>query len=301
LCQKLTFTLVLQTAIKVLTICIAEKAMAVSDYSAFANMERGGWSDTARASGYVKLFASASDQAIGSLLDAVGAQRNFKSLDLCCGQGNVSEALLSRGCEVVGIDFSPAMLAFARGRAPKATFIEGDAQALPFDDAEFDIVVSNLGVCHVPDQPRTLAEARRVLRPGGKFAMTVWCGPDTSPCFAAVYGAIKTHGHPDVSAPLGPDFHQFARRNVAVKLLSEAGYSNIDVTTLDCAWNLNAPEDLFEIYAKGTVRAAMLLNSQPPQNLAAIRSALALSVRKQFANGDRWRVPVPAALIRATA
>ncbi len=201
--QKRTFTLVLQTAIKVLTICIAEKAMAVSDYSAFANMERGGWSDTARASGYVKLFASASDQAIGSLLDAVGAQRNFRSLDLCCGQGNVSEALLSRGCEVVGIDFSPAMLAFARGRAPKATFIEGDAQALPFDDAEFDIVVSNLGVCHVPDQPRTLAEARRVLRPGGKFAMTVWCGPDTSPCFAAVYGAIKNSRSSGRIRPVG--------------------------------------------------------------------------------------------------
>jgi ubiquinone/menaquinone biosynthesis C-methylase UbiE len=273
----------------------------VADYSAFANMERGGWSDTARASGYVELFASASDQAINSLLDAVGAKLNCKALDLCCGQGNVSEALLSRGCEVIGIDFSPAMLAFARRRAPNAAFIEGDAQDLPFDNAEFDIVVSNLGVCHVPDQPRTLAEARRVLRAGGKFAMTVWCGPDTSPCFAAVYGAIKTHGHPDVSAPLGPDFHQFSRRDVAEKLLSDAGFSNIDVTTVDCVWDLDAPEDLFEIYAKGTVRAATLLNSQPPQNFAAIRSALASSVRAQFSNGNRWRIPVPAALVRATA
>jgi ubiquinone/menaquinone biosynthesis C-methylase UbiE len=130
-------------------------------------MERSGWSDATRASGYVELFSSASDQAINSLLDAAGAKPDLKTLDLCCGQGNVSEALLSRGCEVVGIDFSPAMLAFARGRAPKATFLEADAQNLPFDDAEFDIVVSNLGVCHVPDQPRALAEARRVLRPGG--------------------------------------------------------------------------------------------------------------------------------------
>lgn len=272
----------------------------MTDFSAFGRMERRGWGDAKQAVGYVELFASASDQAIDRLLDAVGAKPNIKALDLCCGQGNVAEALLSRGCEVVGIDFSPPMLAFARGRVPNANFIEADAQELPFDDAEFDVVVSNLGICHVPDQPRALGEARRVLRASGKFAMTVWCGPDTSPCFGAVYAAIKACGHHDVSTPLGPDFHQFARRDQAVKLLSDAGFFNIDVSIVDCVWDLDAPEDLFEIYAKGTVRVATMLANQPPQNLAAIRSALALSVRQQFSNGNRWRVPVPAALVRAT-
>jgi ubiquinone/menaquinone biosynthesis C-methylase UbiE len=273
----------------------------VSDFSAFGSMERHGWGDAARAAGYVELFASASDQAIDKLLDAVGAKPGIKALDLCCGQGNVAETLLRRGCAVVGVDFSPAMLAFARRRASNAAFIEADAQDLPFADAEFDVVVSNLGVCHVPDQPRALAQARRVLRPAGQFAMTVWCGPDTSPCFAAVYQAIKAHGHSDVSIPAGPDFHQFARLDQAVKLLSDAGFSNIDVSIVDCAWDLDAPEDLFEIYAKGTVRVATMLAHQPPQNLAAIRSALTLSVRQQFSNGDRWRVPVPAALVTANA
>ena len=219
----------------------------MSDFSAFAEMERRSWSDAARAFGYVQLFASAPDQAIKSLLDAAGAGRDLRALDLCCGQGNVSEALLNRGCRVVGVDFSSAMLAFARKRARKSIFIQADAQDLPFPDAEFDLVVSNLGVCH------------------------------------------------------RPDFHQFARPDVAVKLLSKAGFSNIDATTVDCVWNLKAPEDLFEIYAKGTVRAAMLLSKQPPENLAAIRSALTARVREQFSSGDHWRVPVPAALVRASA
>jgi len=122
-----------------------------------------------------------------------------------------------------------------------------------------------------------------------------------SPCFASVYAAINAHGDPHVFAPAGPDFHQFARPDVAVKLLSGAGFSNIESTTVDCVWNLKAPEDLFEIYAKGTVRAAMLLSKQPPENLAAIRSALTAGVRKQFSSGDHWRVPVPAALVRASA
>jgi SAM-dependent methyltransferase len=273
----------------------------VSDFSAFGDMERSSWSDATRASGYVELFASVSDQVIESLMDAVGAKPGLRSLDLCCGQGNVSAALIGRGCEVVGVDFSPAMLAFARKRAPSVTFIEADAQDLPFDDAEFDIVVSNLGVCHVPDQPRALAEARRVLGPGGRFAMTVWCGPDVSPCFEVIYGAVKAHGSPGVSAPPGPDFHQFARREAAEKLLSEAGFADVDLMIVDCAWDLDSPGKLSEIFEKGTVRAAMLLAYQPPQNLTAIRSALAQAVQERFAYGDRWRVPVPAALLRATA
>ena len=195
----------------------------MSDFSAFGNLERSSWLDAKLAFGYVELFARASDQAINSLLDAADAS----------------------------LDFSPAMLAFARRRAPGATFIEADAQRLPFEAFEFDFVVSNLGVCHVPDQPRALAEVRRVLRKGGKFAMTVWCGPEASPCFAAVYGVIKAHGHPDVSVPSGPDFHQFARRGAGVELLADAGFSNIDVTTVDCVWDLNSPDQLFEIYARG--------------------------------------------------
>ena len=207
----------------------------MSDFTTFGKMEREGWSNVARASGYVALFASASDQAIGYLLDAAGAKPNLKVLDLCCGQGNVSEALMGRGCQVVGVDFSPAMLVLARKRVPRATFIEADAQDLPFEGAEFDVIVSNLGVCHVPDQPRALAQARRTLRPGGRFAMTVWCGPDASPCFEVVYSAVKAHGSPNVIAPPGPDFHQFANREVAKKLLSEAGFSNIDSKIVDCA------------------------------------------------------------------
>src|SRR5580765_4326201 len=269
-----------------------EREASVSDFAAFGSLERDSWSDPTRASGYVELFAFASDQAIESLVDAGGAKPNLKVLDLCCGQGNVSEALIRRGCKVTGIDFSPAMLAFARGRAPSAIFTEGDAQKLPFDDAQFDVVVSNLGICHVPDQPRALSEVRRVLRPGGRFAMTVWCGPDISPCFEIVYNAIKAHGSAEVTAPPGPDFHQFAKKEIAERLLREAGFNDVDLSIVNCVWDLDSPSRLSEIYEKGTVRAAMVLASQPPQSLVAIRQAMAEAVQKRFACGDRWRVPV---------
>jgi ubiquinone/menaquinone biosynthesis C-methylase UbiE len=273
----------------------------MSDFAAFGEMERSGWSDPKRAMGYVKLFASASDQAISSLLDAVGARPNQKALDLCCGHGNVTAALISRGCHVVGVDFSPAMLSLARQRVPAATLMEADAQHLPFGDAEFEVVVSNFGMLHIPDQPRALAEVRRVLRPGGQFAMTVWCGPDVSPCFAALYQVVRAHGDPGISPPPGPDMHQFANRAVAAQLLSEAGFAHLETTIVDCAWDLDRAEDLSEIFEQATVRAAKILASQPEPNLCAIRSALADLVRERFGSGRHWHVPITAALIRATS
>ena len=73
------------------------------------------------------------------------------------------------------------------------------------------------------DQPMALAEAYRVLRSEGRFAMTVWCGPDQSASSEILYGAIRTFGDPSVSLPPGPDFHQFANPRVAKELLLAAG------------------------------------------------------------------------------
>src|SRR5262249_32824794 len=160
--------------------------------------------DAQRASGYVDFFAAASDRIVEPLLDAVGATAGQNVLDLCCGQGNVAEALAARGCKVTGVDFSAPMLEFARRRLSDAVFFEADAQGLPFRDAEFDLVVSKVGVCHVPDQRRALAEAKRVLRQSGRFGMTVWCGPDMSPSYEMVYRLIKTYGAPGITAPPGP-------------------------------------------------------------------------------------------------
>src|SRR5262249_52401842 len=131
--------------------------------------------------------------------------------------------------------------------------------------------------------------------------MTVWCGPPVGAAYGMLYDAIKTRGAPGVAAPPGPDFHLFADRAAAERLLSDAGFSGIRHAIVDCAWEYDRPEGFVEMFERGTVRAAMVLNSQPPQNREAIRKALTEGVRARFAKDGRWRVPAPAALISATA
>ena len=268
-------------------------------YDGFAELERNGWTSDETTAGYIDLFSPASDLAIPGLVSDIPS--GARVLDLCCGQGNVTEALLQAGLDAVGADFSPTMLVYARRRVPAGNFVETDAQSLVFGDAEFDAVVCNFGLLHVPDQPRALGEIRRVLKPGGKFAMTAWCGPDVSPTFQVFYSSVQEHGSPKVIMPDGPNFHQFANEAAAKSLLGEAKLAIQSFEIVDCYWNIGAPKDLAEIFQKGAPRGGYLLTQQPAENRNAIKTAVTSKVREQFANGDGWRVPIPAALLKALA
>lgn len=97
-------------------------------------------------------------------------------LDVAAGDGAAARDLAARGARVVAVDSSPAMV--ARGRAATAGLAvdwrEGDALALPVADASVDAAVSSFGVMFAPDPARAVAELGRVLRPGGRVAITAW-------------------------------------------------------------------------------------------------------------------------------
>jgi SAM-dependent methyltransferase len=88
-------------------------------------------------------------------------------LDAGCGRGELAERLLETGVEVVALDQSERMVELTRARGVDA--VVGDVQSLPFGDGEFDVVVANFMLYHVPDVELALAELARVLRPGGRL------------------------------------------------------------------------------------------------------------------------------------
>ena len=99
-------------------------------------------------------------------------------LDVGCGTGALSESILREAApaEVVGVDPSDGFVAHAREhvRDGRVRFEVGDAQALPFEDGEFDAVVSGLVLNFIPDSERGVAEMTRVARPDGVVAAYVW-------------------------------------------------------------------------------------------------------------------------------
>jgi demethylmenaquinone methyltransferase / 2-methoxy-6-polyprenyl-1,4-benzoquinol methylase len=108
-----------------------------------------------------------------------------RALDLCCGSGDIAFALAARGADVVGLDFSEAMLLVAEGRRRRAEgkseirsaksevrnphFLRGDAQQIPFPDNSFDIATVGYGLRNLADWKGGLREMQRVLRPGGRL------------------------------------------------------------------------------------------------------------------------------------
>ena len=91
-------------------------------------------------------------------------------LDACCGTGDLALACERAGGAVTGLDFSEKMLERARAKSSTIEWRQGDALAMPFDDATFDAASVGFGVRNLDDLPRGLAELRRVLRPGGRLA-----------------------------------------------------------------------------------------------------------------------------------
>jgi len=113
-----------------------------------------------------------------ALCEAVDLRSGERVLDVACGNGNAALAAARRFARVTGVDYVPALLARAGSRASAdglpIELREGDAEALPFPDGAFDVVLSTFGVMFAPDQERAARELVRVCRHGGRNGLANW-------------------------------------------------------------------------------------------------------------------------------
>ncbi|MCV2367697.1 class I SAM-dependent methyltransferase [Roseateles oligotrophus] len=147
------------------------------DYQAIKARQQAAWSSCDYA------VIGCTLQIVGEqLAEACDLRTDERVLDVAAGNGNMSLAAARRGCEVVSTDYVPGLLERSAERAHaerlNIRFEVADVEALPFEAASFDTVVSSFGVMFAPDHLRSAAEMARVCRPGGRIGLANWT-PDS--------------------------------------------------------------------------------------------------------------------------
>jgi len=265
-----------------------------SDAEAFKNFEREGYSRVAQA--YDRATAVVTSQINDAILEAVGAGPGISLLDVACGPGWLSAAAVKRGAVVTALDFAENMVAFARLRCPEADIHNADAENLPFPASRFDAVVCSLGLLHLPDPERAIAEAHRVLRPGGRYAFTCWTPPARNPFFGLILGAVQKHGNMNVNIPAGPPLFRFGEPTECERALNTEGFTSVSVNELPMVWPFPTPEAVVPSVVASTARIGPLLAMQTAEQRRSVESAIAEGAKKYVTAQGGVEIPTSVVL-----
>jgi len=150
---------------------------SVTDLAAVKARQQSAWS----AGNYAVVGTTL--QIVGeNLCEALDLRAGSRVLDVAAGNGNATLAAARRWCDVTSTDYVGSLLEAGRARAMAeglaVQFEEADAEALPYADASFDIVMSTFGVMFTPNQAQAASELMRVCKPGGRIGLANWT-PDS--------------------------------------------------------------------------------------------------------------------------
>lgn len=252
--------------------------------------ERRMWSGAAEA--YAGSFAALCGAAAEKLLDAAEVGSGTRVLDVGTGPGTVAAAALARGAEVVAVDAEPGMVALAACNAPGAAVRHALLPDLPFPDGSFDAAVANFVVNHVEDPRAALSELRRVVRPGGRLAVTIWheTGNEAMSLFNL---ALDRAG---VERPVFPAPLDFARTAKGLgELLEQTGWA--EVASGELAWtHREDPEVWWSGPAGGVAGIGMVVTGQTPEMFARLKSIYDHLVAERVAEDGLIDLPALAVL-----
>jgi SAM-dependent methyltransferase len=176
-----------------------------------------------------------------ALQHLLGVDAGDRLLDVACGAGLAVELARLRGADCAGIDASPRLVAVARDRSPDSDIRVGDMHDLPWGDASFDVATSFRGIWGTT--PDAVHEIRRVLRPGGRFGMTVWGHLKVSPgAWALAPFLLATQEKVANQASMVA----LGRPGAGEGLLEACGFVDIRRVEVPFAWEFADPE----VYAR---------------------------------------------------
>ncbi len=234
--------------------------------------ERRMWQGRAQA--YVLSFATLCAHPVHALLNAAAVAPGTSLLDVGTGPGTVARAAAARNARVTAVDAEPSMIEVASAAVPTADVRLAELPELPFADGTFDAVVANFVVNHVGDPAAAMAELRRVVRPGGRIAATVW--PRPSPPLQLFWADVAdaaglTSGPSARSAPRVAPEADFARTPTGFAgLLSGSGLVDVVCDTIE--WSHETTVDAWwSAPANGLGALGAALAGAPPSRVEQVR------------------------------
>lgn len=205
----------------------------------------------------------------------LGLPAGLRWLDVGCGTGALTGVVRSTcgPASLTGVDPSPGFLASARG----ADFVVGDAQALPFPDDRFDVVVSGLALNFVPDPARAASELKRVTVAGGTVAAYVWDYAGGMEMMRLFWAAAATVDPSAATLDEGSRF-PLCRPEPLRELWSGAGLRGAEVQPIDIPTVFTDTDDFWQPFLGGQGAAPGYLAALSPERQAALRGELLASL-----------------------
>ncbi|MGW2917537.1 class I SAM-dependent methyltransferase [Streptomyces angustmyceticus] len=252
-------------------------------YTPFDESERRAWAGTAAA--YEAGFGRLCAHPVPRLLDAAGVAAGARVLDVGTGTGSAAAAACARGARVVAVDAEPGMARRAARTVPGAYVQIAALPHLPYADGQFDAVLGNFVLNHVGRPREALAELRRVTRPGGRIALTLWAAP-AAPGQALLGRAVRAAGvtRPPSLPALAPEDDFPRTEEGLVALLREAGLADANCRPL--SWDhRTTPEEWWSGPAAGVATIGRIVRSQGEAVTERIRRQFVVLAR-EFTGSD---------------
>ena len=227
-------------------------------------------------------------QIVGEqLCEALDLRAGQKVLDVAAGNGNASLAAARRWCDVVATDYVPALLGRARERAAaerlQIEFREADAEALPFEDASFDAVMSTFGVMFTPNQDKAASELMRVCRPGGKVGLANWT-PEGF--IGQIFKTIGTHLPP----PAGVRSPALWGTRARIQELFGDRASSISIESRNFIFRYRSPEHWLQVFKTYYGPLLKAFGALEPSAQAALAADIVAQIERFNRSGDAGMV-----------
>jgi SAM-dependent methyltransferase len=206
------------------------------------------------------------------LAGAMDAKPGERWLDVACGTGELAFLAAATGAEVTGCDLAPNLVETARRQAAEhgldITFEVGDAEALPYGDASFDIVTSSIGAIFAPDHAAVASELARVCRPGGRLGMTAWTSAEGGvDKFFQIIGSYAPPPPPGAGIPF-----DWGEREHCEELLGPA--FELELSEENTPWPSETPDEVWALISENFGPVKTLLGVLPPERAESFRQEM---------------------------